>query len=267
MERIEVSNLDYVRNEPRGSGIAEKFWVNDGTLKLVKLSSTDQDLMELLSYRILSTVGLPCVSVELCYDSLSKKKGCLIGSFLTDEADVSYETVEWQYVNSSDQNLELRKSFNQVFERYSNLYGISLYELERLKRDYVRIIFGKCLIENFDSKLDNIGLIFNEKKKTYRLPPSFDNGCAFRSFESLVDPIIQVGNQIFNLDLVTRYIVENYMPYVEDIISALELLTEEKIASVLSDLDIDIKKKRYIMSYLLNFKTDVIDMKNKRRHL
>lgn len=268
MERIEVSDIEYVRTEVRGSGVSEKFWVNhNGVLKLVKLSGTNQDLMELLSMRILKEVGLSCVDVELCYDKYSNKNGCLVTNFLDDEADVLYELLDWKTIRDKDSETEISLCFDQMFKRYANLYGISSYELENIKRDYVRIIFGKCLIENFDSKLSNIGLIFNERTKIYRLPPSFDNGCAFRSHGSITKPIVNVGNQIFDIDLVLKFIVENYLPYISDVIPNLELLDEERIIKLMSDLDLDIEIKKYIINYLLSFKENVIDMKDRRKQI
>ena len=65
MERIDVSKLEFLRIEPRGRAVNEKFWVaDDNVKKLVKVSkNTDQDVMECLTSAILNQINIPCVDV------------------------------------------------------------------------------------------------------------------------------------------------------------------------------------------------------------
>ena len=249
MKRIETSSLEFIKIEPRGHAVQNKFWVRqDGIYKLVKPSSenVDQDVIEAITSKILSSVGINCVSVTLGYDSILKKNCCLVNNFLAKEGDTLYEMLEWS------NTLDLNDSFNQVFYRYSRLYGITLEELENLKRDYIRIIFGKCLTENIDSKLDNIGLIYNEQTNLYRLPPSYDNGLSFRSYNSASKPSCFIGNQLFEIEEVVDYIVNNYYDYISDIVPLIDNL-DDNILEMLEEFDIDLSKKEYIIGYVKKF--------------
>ena len=251
MQRIDVSKLNFLKIEPRGKAIFEKFWVDDnGIKKLVKVSeNNDQDIMEYLTCLILKKLNISCVDVELGIDGLSGKNCCLITSFLTDEADVSYDIYECEVIRDKDEDKELDLCFKQVFSKYANLYGFG--DIEKLKKDYIRILLGKCLTDNLDSKLENIGLIFNEKTKQYRLPPSFDNGLSFNSFKSVGIPYCCVGNQYFEIPKIIDYIITNYFDYVEDILNSLNSLNNE-LNSILENLEIPLDKKRYIVNYLKN---------------
>lgn len=266
MKRIAVADLDFVRMEPRGKAIIDKFWVcQNGVNRLVKLSGfkIDQDIMEMLSSLILSKIGIDCVDVDLGYDKLSRKKCCLVTSYLKFEGDHSYDMFEWTTLTGDD---ALEKSINQVFFKYQNLYGIDENNLENLKKSYIRILLGKCIIENFDSKLENIGLIFNEKDLSYRLPPSFDNGFAFKSYNSFVEPVCFVGNQFFEIQEIIEYIIINYFDYVADIIPRLESFVENDLLKTVSLFERDIipEKQQYIISYIQKVNNQIQSLINEK---
>ena len=248
MQRIDVSKLEFLKIEPRGKAIFEKFWVDDnGVKKLVKVSeNNDQDIMEYLTSIILKKLNIPCVDVELGIDGLSGKNCCLVTSFLN-EADVSYDIYECEIIRDKDEDKELDLCFKQVFSKYANLYGFD--DVSKLKKDYIRILFGKCLTDNLDAKLENIGLIFNEETKQYRLPPSYDNGLSFNSFKSIGTPYCCVGNQYFEIPKIIDYILINHFDYIEDILNNLSILNDD-LNSILDPLEIPLDKKRYIINYL-----------------
>ena len=257
-----MSNLNFLRVEPRGNVVCEKFWVEqEGIKKLVKLSgeANDQDVMEVLSSKILKSLNINCVEAELGYDSFSKKNGCLITSFLIDEADVSYETMKWENIKNIDYSKQIEQCFEQVFYNYSMLYQITDEELNKLKRDYIRIIFGKCIIENSDTKLENIELIFNEKSKKYRLPPSFDNAIAFRSYNSFVSPVCCVGNQYLESSQVVDSIMNNYFEYISDIPELLEHFIENDLECLINYFSDEIieEKRNYIINHLCQFNNSI----------
>ena len=249
MQRIEVSTLEFLCIEPRGKATVEKFWVSDNNVeKLVKISeNNDQDLMEYLSSIILKNINIFCVLVELGYDSLARKNCCLVTSFLTDTADVSYDIYDCEIIRDKDEEKELDLCFKQVFNKFSNLYMVTNFEL--LKKEYIRILFGKCLTDNIDSKLENIGLIFNEKTKQYRLPPSYDNGLSFNNFKSIGTKYCCVGKQYFETTKIIDYILTNYFEIVEDIITNLNDLNNE-LNSILEGFEIIPEKKKYILNYM-----------------
>lgn len=268
MDRISISNLDFVGLEPRGKAILDKFWVNDhGALKLVKPSgSTNQDQMEYISSYILKQIGLDCVEVSLGYDE-TRKPVCLVTNFLK-EGEVSYDILEWKYIRTKNMDDELELCFYQVFKKYSDLYGMTKEQLENLKKQYIRLIFGKCILENCDTKLENIGLIFNEKTKEYRLPPSYDNGCAFRSYASLAAPTCCIGNQMFEISQVMEYILTYYLDYVEDIIGPFHSFVTTKLDSITSLLTPPTTQEQiaYIHQYLKNIDIFIQNhVKNKRK--
>lgn len=268
MDRVAISNFDFVKLEPRGKAVLDKFWINDnGILKLVKPSgSTNQDQMEYISSYILKEIGLDCVEVCLGYDDC-KQNVCLVTNFLN-EGEVSYDILEWTYIRAKNSDEELELCFYQIFKKYSDLYGITSEQLENLKKQYIRLIFGKCILENCDTKLENIGLIFNEKTKKYRLPPSYDNGCSFRSYESLVAPTCCIGNQSFEISQVMEYILTYYLDYVEDIIDPFHTFVTTKLDVVTSFLEPPTKEEQivYIHQYLMNVDLFIQShIKNKRK--
>lgn len=255
MNRIDVTKLEFLKIEPRGRGVKEKFWIQQGeTQRLVKISSpnTDQDVMEYLSSIILKELGIPCVSVSLGYDAYSKMNCCLVDNFLQKEGDVSYEMVGWKLLKGKNFEDELQLCLNQVFDKYSSLYNIKDTDLFNIKREYIRILFGKCIIGNFDAKLENIGVIYNEKEDSYRLPPSFDNGFAFKDFKSFADPICFIGNQFFGIFPIIDYLIQYYYEDIKDIIIAFEIFISTKLEIVLQNLEseITLEKRNYIMQYL-----------------
>lgn len=269
MERIEVSNLDFIRIEPRGKGTFEKFWVNhDGYKKLVKIngSDSDQDVMEKISSVILKQLGVDAVDVDLGYDECSKSNCCLVTSFLTDEADTSYDTYNCIVIRRDNQLEELRLCFEQIFSLYASLALISSTNLEQLKIDFIRTIFGKCLIDNLDAKLENIGLIFNEKNNNYRIPPSYDNGLAFSSYKSVSIPHCCVGNQYFEIPLIIDFLLENYLDNIKDIVDNLDDVINS-LDRLISKYMLDNSKKQYVIEYMSEINKKIKQKLNKERKL
>ena len=262
MERIDVSKLEFLRIEPRGRAVNEKFWVaDDNVKKLVKVSkNTDQDVMECLTSAILNQINIPCVDVELGYDKYARHNCCLITNFLTDEADVLYEWLEWIPVKTSSREEELRLCFEQIFNKFVSLRMISKTNPDKLKKEYIRILFGKCITENIDAKMENIGLIFNEKTNQYRLPPSFDNGFSFNSYKSVGVPYCCVGYQYFEIPEIIDYIMDNHFDFISDILPKLDELVEN-LDEILDEYEIKNEKRIYIKEYIEHINTYI---KNRR---
>lgn len=252
MQRIDVTELDFIRVEPRGKGVIEKFWVNHNSLKkLVKINgkNCDQDIMEKISSLILKRLGVNVVDVDLGYDKYSKSNCCLITSFLTDIADTFYDTYTCDVISRDDKIEELRLCIKQIFDKYSSLTLVGEDNLRQLKKDFIRIIFSKCLIDNLDSKLENIGLIFNEENLIYRIPPSFDNGLAFSNYKSLTSSYCCVGNQYFETSIVVDYLIANYWLDIEDIALNLNSLIND-LDDLISPYLLDSDKRKYIINYM-----------------
>ena len=269
MQRIEVSTLDFVRIEPRGKGVAEKFWVNhDNLRKLVKINgqNSDQDLMEKVSSLILKRLGVNVVDVDLGYDKYAKSDCCLVTSFLDDD-EVSYDTYTCDVIRRTDQLEELRLCFDQIFTKYSSLTLIDESNLKQLKKDFIRIIFSKCLTDNLDSKLENIGLIFNERTKQYRIPPSYDNGVAFHSYQSIGAPYCCIGNQYFEIPLIINYLLDNYLDDIKDVISNLDDLVNNDLESLIAPYVSDNIKKQYIIDFMNGLNNEIKQKLNKERKL
>lgn len=258
MQRIEVSELDFIRMETRGKGVAEKFWVNHENLKkLVKINgeNSDQDLMEKISSLILRKLGVNVVDVDLGYDKYAKANCCLVTSYLTD-ADTSYDTYTCDVIRREDQVEELRLCFEQIFNKYAGLTLISASNLKQIRKDFIRILFSKCLIDNLDSKLENIGLIFNEVTGIYRIPPSYDNGLAFHNYQSVSSSYCCVGNQYFEVSLIINYLIEHYFEDIQDIVDNLDkLVTNDLDKMLIPYLNND--KKEYIIEYMNNLNQQI----------
>ncbi len=263
MRRKDVEELEFLRVETRGRAVYDKFWVLDnGVKKLVKNSvNSDQDLMEYISSIILKETNIDVVDVELGYDALSNRKCCLITSFLEEE-EASYDICDVVPVRSKTEEEEIALCFGEVFSKFDNLFKASRKNVEDLKRNYVRVLFGKCLTENSDSKLENIGLIFNEKSSIYKLPPSYDNGMSFGNYSSISDPHCCVANQYYKMEDVTTYILENFFEYVKDIPGKLDVFVETKLDDLLVGIEgqISDEKIEYIRNYLCEFKNRIKGM-------
>ena len=230
MERIDISNLAKICEEPRGHGL--KYWVYDDGAKLVKFNGPmcrDCDVMESIASVILRLVGIDAVDVELgqTFDknvvnkySLDDNRCCLVPSFLTLEGDTLCDLPHrWPKVKTSDQMKNISSCFYKMFSGFTNLMGNTPENIENMKRDYVRQVFGDCIVQNEDRALRNIGIIYNEKYCNYRLAPSFDNGLAFANYQFISDePLCFVGNQNFPSSLIIEYIIKNHLDYVDDII-------------------------------------------------
>lgn len=273
MNRIDVAKLKFLRIEPRGRGVVKKFWISHkGKNKLVKISepSMDQDMMEYLSYLILREIHIPCVSVELGYDSDSSKNCCLIDSYLEKEGDVSYEMIGWNYEKGKTTEELIQRCIQQVFEKYASLFHIDRIDYQKIQSDYIRIILGKCIINNFDAKLENIGIIYNEIEDSYRLPPSFDNGFSFKDYNAILSstPICFIGDQFFGIDQILKYILEFHYEEVKDIIAALEEFVSDKLDRIVDSLEeIPLAKREYIKTYITNMNHEIQQIKENRRKL
>lgn len=273
MNRIDVTKFDILSQEPRG--FSEKYWIRDNIPKLVKYNNEiykDQDIMEKLSSEILKSLSLKCVSVNLGYNN-SKPNGncCIIDTFLEHEGDVSYE-VDYRWIKSpttGNVNNDIAFCFSKVFYYFSNLYNISNQEYQELKKDYIRMILGDCIIGNEDRKLKNVALIFNENNKKYRLAPSFDNALAFHCY-GLVDtePVCFVGNQYFNTNEVVNYIVENQYEVVEDVLNNLQFFVHSGFNDITDKYSkiLDKQKVNYIIDHIKGI-NNIINKKSNRKKI
>lgn len=223
--------------------------------------------MEKLSSDILRQLDLPCVEVELGYDEYTKMNGCLVTNFLYN-SDQFIDQFPWHIVRGKNDEEELELCFEQMFLNYSQLPGISKDNVEKLKEQYIRLIFGKCLLENLDTKLENVGLIFNEQTREYRIPPSFDNGCSFKSYESISNPMCYVGNQLFEISKVITYILNNYLQYIQDILKRFDEFVMNDMLTIVDSFKGQIieEKRQYIIKYLSTIHTMTKSyMQNKRK--
>ncbi|MEG2322561.1 MAG: hypothetical protein RSB71_03680 [Bacilli bacterium] len=254
MQRKDISLFKPISEEPRG--FTKKYWISDEINKLVKYNNDfykDQDVMEKLASVILNCLDINVVKVELGKSLIGNC--CLIDTFLNDD-EVLYEVDGfWAIVESNNVNADIATSFSKVFYKFSKLYNVKKDELENIKKDYIRLILGDCLIGNEDRKLKNVALIFNERTKVYRLAPSFDNALAFHAYNLLdKEAVAYIGNQYFNVTDVMKYLYDNYLDIVEPIMDKVDNFVDNTLVNLLSGLEIDQAKKEYIINYMENIK-------------
>ena len=280
MERVDITDLEIILPEHRGYNI--KYWVFADKEKLVKYNSRvspDADVMEMLAAEILKLLGIETVNVTLGQNTnqklikvlkLDNGNCAVIDSFLTDKADVTINLLynEWVQVKTSDVQINISSCFYKMFSIFSSLNSITSEDLEGMKRDYIRMVFGDCLIGNEDRRLKNIEAIFNERTFSYRLAPSFDNALAFNAYDvsakkgidnkeenheiNFNEVYCYIGNQAFAVSEIITYIINHYYNEVTDIIDSLNNTQDIDIVFLLKDYleELPSDKVEYIFEYL-----------------
>jgi len=259
--RIDISNYPVFLPEKRGS-TDNNYWIFDQTKKIAKLIKNsnvdsiihrDQDVIEKLSSDILSYLKIKCMNVKLGYNN--GKNCCILDNFLT-EVDSLYDikgVFEFVEVDSGDIMDDIDNCFTQMFWNFADKqYEISDIELEEMRKDYVRIVFGDCILSNYDRHTGNVAIIYNEREKWFRLAPSYDNANSFLGSDLLVKYECRIGNQSFKMGNVLTYILQNHYKYVEDIISSLDTLVAENLIFIIGKYkgEISPDKQQYIMNYV-----------------
>lgn len=250
MKRIDITEYDVYMKEPRGNG-SQNYWIlYDGRKSLVKTNVIDDDIdaMEKLASDILKYLGIDCTNVEL--GTNDGKNCCIVDTFETESESLYDVIIDWKDMDTGSVYDDIDLCFEQMFYHFKRLYNISNSELEQIKRAYIRMIFGDCLIGNFDRQLKNVGILFDENKRQFRLAPSYDNAMAFKGYNLFKVCKCCVGNQSFKIDDVLAYIVQNYSSIIGDIICELGALGEKDIEEIVSKYEIDPGKKQYIAKYI-----------------
>lgn len=268
--RKDVSTLPRISEESRG--FSPKFWVFDGVKKLVKYNTNlcpDGDLMEMLSADIMDVLGINHVKVELGYDSddervkqlnVTDQNCCLVHTYMHDVGDVSFEIIKKIPKScSSTVEKQIRNNLSGVRNILRNLSGNTDDVADIMFRDYLRILVGDCFVDNEDRAMKNVGIIYNEKSKRYRLAPSFDNALAFNSYNlSSDDSYVCIGNQYHCAEDVLSYIIKVYPDVVEDILDNVCTLDQNK-DNLLNKYSLEFEKDKldFIDGYLTKILTKV----------
>ena len=267
MERIDVSAFRIIREEPRG--YSDKYWISDDKKKLVKYNGStclDQDVMEYISCILLNELGISCVKVNLGYnqnkEALSRMDTkdpncCIIDSFLENKAEVAISLANspWVKIETDDEQKKISRCFYKMFQLFESLSEIKPEDLPQMKTNYIRTIFGDCIIDNEDRRLKNIETIYNEQTRSYRLAPSFDNGLAFNAFNiGDTEGYCYIGNQEFPVSSIIEYIVKHHLEEVSDIIENLDIFATTKIKDFIKSCSNEIphEKLLYIYEYIIN---------------
>ncbi len=250
MKRRDITEFEVYMNEPRGNN-NQNYWILDGNKKLIKTNSVDSDLdvMEKLASDILKCLGIDCINVELGING--GRNCCIIETFETKSESLYDMIIDWKNVDTESASDDIDLCFEQMFFHFKhNLYNISNCELEQIKESYIRMIFGDCITGNFDRHLGNVGILFDEKKHQFRLAPSYDNAMSFKGYNLFKTYKCCIGKQSFKIDDVLAYLVQNYSNTISDIIYNLNILATKDIEEIVSNYEIDLGKKQYIIKYI-----------------
>ncbi|MEG0026084.1 MAG: hypothetical protein RR847_01830 [Bacilli bacterium] len=266
MIRKEVSDLAKIGEEPRG--FSKKYWVEEEIKKLLKYNNDidiDQDVMEKLSSDILKKVGIDCVNVSLGYNSDINTKCCLVDNFLINKSDVLYDIdIPWATREIVDTQRDIKFCFGRVFGIFYKLHKIEEKEFKKLNSQYIKMIFGDCIIGNEDGKLKNVGLIFNKNTHKYRLAPSFDNALSFNNYRYIDnEPVCYIGNQQFYSKDVIDYIIKNHFSDIKDTTEKLDLLVKNDLYNMLANYKGEIEQLKII--HIINHITDINQHVNKQK--
>ena len=259
--RKDVSAFPIFMPEKRGS-TNDIYWIFDQitkTSKLIKNNDVEsiihkeQDVIEKLASDILKYLKIKCMNVEL--GTNNGKNCCILDNFLT-EADSLYDikgVFDFVEVNSGDIMDDIDNCFTQMFWNFADKqYEISNLELEEMRKDYVRIIFGDCILSNYDRHSGNVAVIYNEQEEWFRLAPSYDNANSFIGCDLPINYECRIGNQNFKMGSVLIYILQNHYEYIEDIVSQLDDLVAEDLFYIIGDYNGEINpdKQQYIFDYI-----------------
>lgn len=273
MDRIDVSNLTKQLEESRG--FSDKYWVNNNGIKqLIKYNGPtfeDQDVMECLAADILNRLNINTVNVSLGYNQNAANNPycCIVDNFLTSPADKSINLAnsEWVKVSTTDEQKKISIYFYKLFAIFMQLPNINEQDLNSMKRDYVRMLFGDCIIDNEDRRLKNIEAIYNENDSSYRLAPSFDNGLAFNAFAiGDVEGYCHLGNELFAVDSLTKYIMTHFLDEVSDIIENLDNLINNDLETLICKYGDEISKEKltFIYDYLTSINEKIKNFKKNK---
>ena len=240
MLRKDINSLQRIAKESRG--FSPKFWVFDGIKKLIKYNTKlyhDGDLMEMLSSEILDILHIKHVNIELGFDNNQKRlqqinaanQNCsIIDTYMIEEGDISFELIKnLPKTSSNSTKKQIRNKLYGIKKTFQDLPGNNSQTTTQMFKDYLEIILGDCIIGNIDRTMKNIGIIYNEKHRKYRLAPSFDNALAFHSYTMKSQkPYVCIGNQYYSADEVLKFIINNYSENVEEVLNHIPDLEKDK---------------------------------------
>ncbi len=258
MLRKDVNSFPRITKESRGH--SPKFWIIDGSKKLVKYNTNpyeDGDVMEMLASEILDVLNIKHVNVELGYDSNKKRleqidainQNCaMVESYMTEEGDVSFELINNIPISTSSTNeKQIRNNLFKIHKLFQDLPGNTTLNDAQMFKDYLKIVLGDCVLDNIDRKISNIGVIYNEKQRQYRLAPSFDNALSFHSCIDDENPsLVCIGKQYYPAVEVIKFIKEHYSESAESILEHISELEKCK-DDILDKYSKEIKPKKLIL--------------------
>ena len=265
MNRIDVAQFPIKKEELKG--YSTKYWIDDNKPKLVKYNEPtckDGDIMESLSSEILKNVGVAAVNVTLGYNSndqmlkslnLDDSHCALIDSFLNDDEVSCNINTNIPKVKTPDVQKNISSAFYKTFNLLNNLPDITNEDKEKLKTDYIRLVYGDIIINNEDRHLKNVEIIYNPKNNSYKLAPSFDNAQGFNAYSiGAEDGYAYVGNQDFPNEEIITYIVNHYYDETHDIMENLDYLMTNEIGNILGKYtdDLEPEKMKFIYTYMDN---------------
>lgn len=256
MKRKDVTNYKIYMKEPRGSS-TKNYWIIDGIKKLIKtnfLDDTDLDIMEKLASDILKYLDIDCINVELGIND--GKNCCIIDTFETKSESLYDVIIDWKDMDTGSNYNDIDLCFEQMFFHFKHkLYNISHSELGQIKKAYIRMILGDCILGNIDRRLGNVGILFDEENHQFRLAPSYDNARAFSGYNFCGEELFKtyyciIGEQRFKSEDIATYIVQNYNDLISDITFKLEVLGQKDIEQMVTNYEIDSAKKQHIIEYI-----------------
>lgn len=253
MKRIDISLIEKIGSA--AVGFTEKYWIEYLQRKyLVKISGelyADQDYMEYLASLIFKRMGIPVVNVLLA--NVNNQDSCLIESYLHRHLEEVQTNKHWIHVCISDNcEKEISIALYKMNNIFNSLEGISVDNLQELKRDYIRMLFGDVVINNEERMIKNISIIFDQSINKYFLAPAYDHGLAFHAFHAGPEnPVNYIGNDYFSTMDVLNYLLKHHYEEIEDLLIKLELLSIE-IERMLTNnsFEIDDDKKIFIIKHI-----------------
>lgn len=264
LKRINITNRNIINKEPRG--FLPKNWIDYNGNRLVKYNHNiypDQDIMEYLAAEIHNILEIESVKVNLIHHD-EYGEGCMIKSFLNENEILLDSDTNRKISLSNNINSDISRCVFHVYSLFDTLVNASLKEIQKMRKDYLRLTLVDILLENPDRKLRNIGIIYNEETYKSKLVPAYDNGLIYSNYTSELEPVISVSNYHFDRSDVLNFLIKYHYEDIKDIVIRF-INNFDKIINLVDSLQLEINEEKY--TYIINSLNNTYKYLNNEKEL
>ncbi len=179
MERININNLENIDYSLVKTGNSVYYCaINKLNKKLgvLKKNNNNDDVRELLGSQIFELCGVKHATIELMQDDFNNHFAFSYWVLKKDEKHISISEPNMSHEKKDKIYLEY---FRKIARQLMLVKGISHIEVKEIIKTIKNIILVNCLIENSNSKLDNMKIIQNINSLRCFSPIAYNFGSCF----------------------------------------------------------------------------------------